>query len=268
MEVGSSLCKSVKDCKTLVSMYLDDETKRSLMKKNMEPFFIKYYNNLTCRYIVEVEGKSDVDSEAIQWLFPDGEPDSATGHRGVTIAPNAKRPKICIPLSEIFELSIQVHETSEEKKVERNQEKTQKIKDGKLKESEVMFESEEQDFRTPRLIFLLLKAMSMMEVDGHDTEDILLSAVDLEPMAKIGSIEGIGLESELKKMGLDKSGAEQLLKSVLGDNMDPNKLMELGSMFMSKAKSGGLGSAPELLKMVKGLMGGGGDEEGDPEEQD
>lgn len=273
LSIRPQLSKSINDCKILLSMYLDDTTKRPLLMKNMTKFFTDNHKHLITPYLTEVEGKMVVSPEAVAWLYPDGAPDAHTGFRGVTMPPNAKRPKICLPLAEVFEISINLFSKLEEDKSKRNAEKQAKITSGELKPEEAALETgEDEDFRTFRVIFLLLKAMSFMKVDDYDTEDILLSAVDLEPMARIGTGGPLSdtsvLADELKKLGFDASGAEQIIKNLLGDNKDTSKILGILTSLFSKVKGGNLGSSlPDILKMIKSVMSSS-EEEGAPEEQD
>lgn len=237
INVSDKITNSLKNCSVLLGMYFEDKIKRPLVMKNIAPFFKQHYKNFTVPVMEEVDGVNTLQS--IDWLYPVGDPDKTSGHRGLCICPNMKRPKICIPLSEIFDIA-----------------------------TEIVDKDEEKDYWAPRLIYLFLMCMSKVECEGDNgelmsTEDVLLSAVDLEPLAKISGDE---LLKNLKNMGVDADSASQLLKQFSGKDMDQNKILSFVSEAMKSYNVDGMGS---IMKIVQNLMGGGSlDGATDPDDQE
>ena len=226
--------KSTDKCNRLLDMYLESAERSALVMKNILPFFKENIEHLNEPLTMEVDGELAIHND--EWLGAEDKPRGASGHRGLTMCPNAKSPTICFPLSEIYEISLDIAGADGDK-----------------------------DFYAARILYLFLMCMASVTCEDISTEDILLSAVELEEKSKI---QGGDMMDGLKQLGIDKSVAEQLLKGVGGTDgfKDVNQIVELVGGTFNKYKAEGL---PAVISQVQKFMGNGGaPEEGDAEDQD
>ena len=240
LEYSPSIKKSVKNCKSLLAMLMSDEDKKVKIMSKFDDFFKSNYDNFIKDYMVE-DGGEKVPSDAWLTFLKDAVP-GPSGHRGLVLAPSQKKPTICIPFSEIYELAFDLSEKSEE----------------------------DYGYYVPRLVYMLLTLMSAMKVKGDDgklidTEDIDLVATELEEDANIKGLDigaGMGdMVKEFKDMNFDPSMITNMTKD-LSSNGQLNDIMGMVGGLIDKVKDGG------SIQDIIGGLSGKPIEDVDPNDQD
>ena len=223
---------SLKNCKSLLTMLMGDTDKSERIMGKFSSFFTENFSSFTNPFMVEVEGER---MPAHEWILAGDKTKGVSGWRGLVLIPNEKRPNVCIPVSEIYELALDL--------IERNE--------------------KEYGFYVPRVVYLLLTAMSSMKVkdkDGEtiDTEDIDLVAIDLEDDAKIQNDMGVG---DVVK-GLKDFDPTSMMKNMQGAPI--NDIIEkLGSF----VKGGAGNDIKKLMNTFTSVMSGSNEADVNPDEQ-
>lgn len=223
MEYDPAIAKSLKNCRSLIQVISKSDKKKERFTKKFEPFFKDNFQSLCKPYYVEDEGEMLPDTT----FYGAGDTSHVAGKfRGICLIPHEKDPSICIPFSEIFELAIDLDESNHK----------------------------EYGMFVPRLVYILLSAMSCLESDGFETDDIDMIMVSLESDAQIDHGLGSMMDS-LPGLNIDPNAAQNLMSEFAGSEKLNEIVGAVGSI-MDKVKGGGLAdiigaftgksSAPEL----------------------
>lgn len=234
IEYNKKLSTTVESCVSLIGQYASDQSRSEKVMGNVEDFFKANYD-LLCQPLVEIGEDGTTVPVNNEWIAIDQEKDlpGPSGYRKLCIAPNRKYPNICIPLSEIYDLTIKI-----------------------------VTEDADKEYYVIRLLYYFMSCMAAMrptvDTDKYDTEDMLPPLAILENAAQIPSVD---MMNQMKSMDFSKMMNENMLKE-MSTNFDPTKLMGMLKGFTGIEDMGPVAAIMgHFGKMLTG-------QEGDPADQD